>query len=82
MDSVCLHLVILWIYFHLRHSIVELHVFLADPPTVLHGLDSFLKIVRCSYSGIDACFTDEGDRCTWNQRSKHGPHDDRLDGGN
>jgi hypothetical protein len=51
----------LWVDFHLRLCIVELHVFLANVPAILHCFDALAELVRVDDARVDGRFGDECD---------------------
>ena len=81
MDTVSLDSIILRIDLHLRSHVVELHIVLPDPPTVLDGFNPFLEVVGGDCAGVDGSFGDEEDGCLRDQWGEHGARDNGLDGG-
>lgn len=80
MDTISLNPIILRIDLHLRPDIIKLHILLANIPTVLNSLDSFLKSIGGNCAGRDGSFGDEEDGCLRDERCEHGPADDGLYG--
>lgn len=63
MNPISLNPIILRVNLHPRPDSIEFHIRLADIPTVLDGLDAFLKVVGCDCTGCDGSRRDEEDGC-------------------
>lgn len=52
-----------WVYFHLRHHAIVLHVLLANVATILDRFDSRPQLVRVDDTGLDGRLRDECYAC-------------------
>ena len=70
--------VALRIHLHLRHDIVELHIFLANISAVFDRLNALLQPIAGHETGVDAGLANKRYACTWDKGSEHWSHNDWL----
>jgi hypothetical protein len=54
----------LWVHFHLRHHIIELHILLTDISAVLHGFDASSQIVAFDDTTVNGGLRNERNGCS------------------
>lgn len=78
-DAVGLDDITLWVDAHLGHTVVEVHILLADVAASLDGLDAFPETIGRDGARADGGFRDEEHRRRGDEGREHGPRDDGLD---